>query len=382
LSKPAKTKDEPAPTSKLDAARTAALEKALDLIKGKHGNGAIMCYGNAEIPKIPVIPTGILPLDVALTVGGLPKGRVVEFFGPEGSGKTTVALHAIAEAQKQGDIVAFIDAEHALDPRLAMACGVDMTKLYMAQPDSGEQALDILEKLVNSSAVGIVVVDSVAALTPQAEIDGNIGDTQVGLQARLMSGALRKLTAAIAKTNTIVIFINQLRAVISTGYGHGPTETTTGGRALKFYSSVRVEIKRGKAITAGDRNLGHELWMKVVKNKVAPPFRTAHAALIYGSGVPRESAVLEMALDHDVIKRRGSWLAYKGENLGQGKEKVAAWLKENPDLMKEISDDVLAKVGHGGIEADPSPFTPEGDGPDTELPPPEDGDLLELEEEA
>jgi recombination protein RecA len=323
------------------------LEQAVSDIKSKFGDGAIMRLGEGTTEVVDVIPSGVLPLDIALGIGGYPRGRIIEIFGPEGSGKTTLALHAIAEAQKAGGIAAFIDAEHALDPRLAHSMGVKIDSLYLAQPDSGEQALYILETLVRSSAVDVIVVDSVAALTPQAEIDGKIGDSQVGLQARLMSYALRRLTSSISKSKCIVIFINQLRAKISTmGYG-GPQETTTGGRALKFYSSVRVEVKRGKSVTRGDENLGHELWIKVVKNKQAPPFRTAHTTLIYGRGVPEEMAVLDMALDYDVIVRKGSWLAYKGETLGQGKDNVASYLKEHPELMQEVAKEIKNKVAQG-----------------------------------
>jgi recombination protein RecA len=303
-----------------------------------------------------VIPSGILPLDVALGIGGIPRGRVVEIFGPEGGGKTTIALHILAEAQKTGGLAAFIDAEHALDPRLASSLGVDTANLYMSQPDSGEQAFYILDTLVRSGAFDVVVIDSVAALTPQAEIDGKMGEgsNQMGLHARLMSYALRRLTAAISKSNTTVIFINQLRAQISTGYGAGPTETTTGGRALKFYSSVRIEVKRGKQVTQGETVIGHELWIKVVKNKQAPPFRTAHTTLIYGKGVPKAMSVLDMAIDREVVKRKGSWLAYKGETLGQGKEGVASYLDEHPELMEEITKDVLHKVAEGlGLLAEP-----------------------------
>ncbi len=327
--------------------REDILEEALKDIKGKFGDGAIMRLGDQTAAAVEVIPTGVLPLDVALGIGGLPRGRIVEIFGPEGSGKTTVALHALAEAQKAGGVAAFIDAEHALDPRLAAALGVNIESLYVAQPDSGEQALYILDTLVRSGAVDLIVVDSVAALTPQAEIDGKIGDTQVGLQARLMSYALRRLTSAISKSNSTVIFINQLRAKIGmTGYG-GPQDTTTGGRALKFYTSVRIEVKRGKSITKGDENQGHELWLKVVKNKQAPPFRTAHASLIYGRGIPLDVAVLDMGIDYDIIKKKGSWLAYKGETLGQGKDNVSKYLRENPELMEEILKAVKVKASEG-----------------------------------
>lgn len=328
--------------------REDILEQALSEIKSKFGEGAIMRLGDDARPAVEVIPTGILPLDVALGIGGVPRGRVVEIFGPEGGGKTTIALHILAEAQKAGGIAAFIDAEHALDPRLAAALGVNTADLYMSQPDSGEQAFYILDTLVRSGALDIVVVDSVAALTPQAEIDGKMGEgNQVGLHARLMSYALRRLTAAISKSKTTVIFINQLRSTINTGYSQGPTETTTGGRALKFYSSVRIEVKRGKQVSQGDNAIGHELWVKVVKNKQAPPFRTAHTTLIYGKGVPKGMGVLDMAIDREVVKRKGSWLAYKGETLGQGKDTVASYIEEHPQLMEEITKDVLQKVAEG-----------------------------------
>jgi len=325
------------------------LEQALQEIRGKFGDGAIMRLGD-EVPKsVEVISTGILPLDVALGVGGVPRGRIIEVFGPEGGGKTTIALHVLAEAQKAGGLAAFIDAEHALDPHLARQLGVDTENLYMSQPDSGEQAFYILDTLVRSGAFSVVVVDSVAALTPQAEIDGKMGEgsNQVGLQARLMSYALRRLTAAISKSNTTVIFINQLRATISSGYAQGPTETTTGGRALKFYSSVRIEVKRGKQVTASDTVIGHELWIKVVKNKLAPPFRSAHTTLVYGKGVPQAISVIDMAIDREVVKRKGSWLAYKGETFAQGKESAATYLEEHPDFMEEIKKDVLREVAEG-----------------------------------
>ena len=332
------------------------LEQVIEDIKEKFGQGSIMRMGENPNTNVEVISSGILPLDVALGIGGFPKGRIIEVFGPEGSGKTTVSLYAIAEAQKAGGVAAFIDAEHALDPRLAAALGVNIAELYLSQPDSGEQALYILDSLVRSSAVDIVVIDSVAALTPQAEIEGkNIGESQMGLQARLMSYALRRLTSIISKTNCCVIFINQLRALISTGYGQGPTETTTGGRALKFYSSVRLEVKRGKRIEKGEEVIGHDLYMKVVKNKQASPFKTARVSLLYGKGIPKGVAVVDMAIDYDVIKRKGSWLAYKGETLGQGKETVAAFIEKNPDLEKEIIAEVMAAVSKGmGYTAPPA----------------------------
>lgn len=342
---------------KAPVTREEILEQALTEIRGKFGDGAIMRLGDETPRAVEVIPSGILPLDVALGIGGIPRGRVIEIFGPEGGGKTTIALHVLAEAQKAGGYAAFIDAEHALDPRLAASLGVDTANLYMSQPDSGEQAFYILDTLVRSGAFDLVVVDSVAALTPQAEIDGKMGEgsTQMGLHARLMSYALRRLTAAISKSNTSVIFINQLRAQISSGYGQGPTETTTGGRALKFYSSVRIEVKRGKQVSQSDVAIGHELWLKVVKNKQAPPFRTAHTTLIYGKGVPKGMSVLDMAIDREVVKRKGSWLAYKGETLGQGKESVANYIEEHPELMEEITKDVLHKVAAGlGLLVEPT----------------------------
>ena len=327
--------------------REQILEEAISDIRGKFGDGAIMRLGDTAKKNIDVIPSGILPLDVALGIGGYPKGRIVEIFGPEGSGKTTIALCAIAEAQKAGGIAAFIDAEHALDPRLALTLGVNIEDLYLAQPDSGEQALYVLDQLVRTGAVDIVVVDSVAALTPQAEIDGRIGESQMGLQARLMSYSLRRLASIIAKTNCIVVFINQLRAMISTGYAPGPSETTTGGRALKFYASIRLEVRRGKKLEKSDVTIGHELYLKVVKNKLAPPFRMAHASLIYGKGIPMGVAVVDMAIDYNVINKKGAWLAYKGETLGQGKEAVAKFLSENKTLQDEIIKEIMNEVNKG-----------------------------------
>jgi len=363
--------------------REDVLELAIDDIRSKFGEGSIMRLGESFKAAVDVIPTGILPLDVALGIGGLPRGRIVEIFGPEGSGKTTVALHAVAEAQKAGGVAAFIDAEHALDPRLAFNLGVDVQSLYIAQPDSGEQALYVLDTLVRSSAVDIVIVDSVAALTPQAEIDGKIGDSQLGLQARLMSYALRRLTSAISKSNCVVVFINQLRAKISTGYSQGPQETTTGGRALKFYSSVRIEVKRGKSVTKGDDTIGHELWMKVVKNKQAPPFKTGHSTLVYGKGLPKGMSVVDMAIDFNIIKRKGSWLAYKGETLGQGKETVAQYIEEHPELMKEVVTEVLAAAAEGlsFTLSEREPASPVEGGEEEVVPLSIEDGILDLEDE-
>ncbi len=334
--------------------REKVIEEAVSDICHKFGDGAIMKLGENAYKEIEVISSGILPLDVALGIGGYPRGRIIEIFGPEGSGKTTVALYAVAEAQKAGGVAAYIDVEHALDPRLAKALGVDVENLYLAQPSSGEEGLQILDQMVSTGAVDIVVVDSVAALTPQAEIDGRIGESQMGLQARMMSYSLRRLTSIISDTNCLVVFINQLRALISTGYGQGPTETTTGGRALKFYTSIRLEVRKGKKIDKSDVTIGHELYLKVVKNKLAPPFRTAHASLIYGKGIPVGVSVVDMAIDYGVIGRKGSWVTYKGETLGQGKESVAKFLSENPALQDEIMKAIMLKANEGNEAASPA----------------------------
>ncbi len=345
----AKTTKKPAKST-----REKVIEEAVSDICHKFGDGAIMKLGENAYKEIEVISSGILPLDVALGIGGYPRGRIIEIFGPEGSGKTTVALYAVAEAQKAGGVAAYIDVEHALDPRLAKALGVDVENLYLAQPSSGEEGLQILDQMVSTGAVDIVVVDSVAALTPQAEIDGRIGESQMGLQARMMSYSLRRLTSIISDTNCLVVFINQLRALISTGYGQGPTETTTGGRALKFYTSIRLEVRKGKKIDKSDVTIGHELYLKVVKNKLAPPFRTAHASLIYGKGIPVGVSVVDMAIDYGVIGRKGSWVTYKGETLGQGKESVAKFLSENPALQDEIMKAIMLKANEGNEAASPA----------------------------
>lgn len=376
----AKTTKKPAKSS-----REKVIDEAVSDICHKFGDGAIMKLGENAYKEIEVISSGILPLDVALGIGGYPKGRIVEVFGPEGSGKTTVALYAVAEAQKAGGVAAYIDVEHALDPRLAKALGVDVENLYLAQPGSGEEGLQILDQMVRTGAVDIVVVDSVAALTPQAEIDGRIGESQMGLQARMMSYSLRRLASIISDTNCLVIFINQLRALISTGYGQGPTETTTGGRALKFYASIRLEVRKGKKIDKSDVTIGHELYLKVVKNKLAPPFRTAHASLIYGKGVPVGVSVVDMAIDYGVIGRKGSWVTYKGETLGQGKESVAKFLSENPALQDEIMKAIMLKVNEGNEAASPAKPAKEerieDDDPDMdgeELSPEDEDDMLDI----
>ncbi|GEN86434.1 recombinase RecA [Oceanobacillus sp. FSL W8-0428] len=312
-----------------------ALDMALRQIEKQFGKGSIMKMGEHEIPKMATIPSGSLALDVALGIGGYPKGRVVEIYGPESSGKTTVALHAIAEAQKKGGQAAFIDAEHALDPIYARALGVNIDELLLSQPDTGEQALEIAEALVRSGAVDIVVVDSVAALVPKAEIEGEMGDSHVGLQARLMSQALRKLSGAINKSKTTAIFINQIREKVGVMFGN--PETTPGGRALKFYSSVRLEVRRAETLKVGNDVVGNKARIKVVKNKVAPPFKQAEVDIMYGKGVSKEGEVLDIGSDLDIVQKSGAWYSYNGDRLGQGRENAKIFLKENEALFEEIS---------------------------------------------
>ena len=320
-----------------------ALESAMRQIEKDFGKGSIMRLGEAAAKmNIEVIPTGTLPLDLALGLGGIPRGRVVEIYGPESSGKTTVALHIIAEAQKLGGIAAFIDAEHALDPVYAKKLGVDIDNLLISQPDYGEQALDIAEALVRSGAIDVVVVDSVAALVPQVELDGEMADQQMGLQARLMSKALRKLSGVMNKTDCTIIFINQLREKIGVMFGN--PETTTGGRALKFYSSVRVEIRRSEAIKNGTEIVGNKVNIKVVKNKVAPPFKSTQVDIIYGKGISRDGEVLDLAVDKDIVDKSGAWYAYKGEKIGQGRENAKRYLVEHPDIMNEITEAIKASL--------------------------------------
>ena len=321
-----------------------ALEIALSKIEKDFGKGAIMKLGDAAANiSVSTIPSGCLQLDYALGVGGLPRGRIIEIYGPESSGKTTLALHAIAEAQKLGGTAAFIDAEHALDPVYAHNLGVDVDNLYISQPDSGEDALEICDTLVRSGAIDIIVVDSVAALVPKAELEGDMGDSHVGLQARLMSQALRKLTGVISKTNTIIIFINQLREKVGVMFGN--PETTTGGKALKFYASVRMDIRRIQTIKNGDEAVGNRTKVKVVKNKMAPPFKTAEFDVLYGEGISKEGSVLDMALQANVVKKSGSWFTYEGDQLGQGRENVRQFLKDNPELTEEIENKVKAAFG-------------------------------------
>jgi len=319
-----------------------AVNNAIKNIEKQFGKGSIMKLGEAAAMNVEVISTGCLSLDMALGVGGIPRGRVIEIFGPESSGKTTVALCCIAQAQKEGGMAAFIDAEHALDPLYAKNLGVDINNLLVSQPDSGEQALEIAEALVRSGAIDIVVIDSVAALVPKAELDGEMGDVHVGLQARLMSQALRKLTAHISKSRACAIFINQVREKV--GVIYGSNEVTTGGRALKFYSSVRVEVRKGEAIKQGTETLGNRTRAKIVKNKAAPPFKTAEFDLMFGSGISREGDLLDIAADMEIIQKSGSWFSYQGERLGQGRENVKEYFRSNPEFFNQIDQQVRAAV--------------------------------------
>ena len=310
------------------------LEQAIAQIEKSFGKGSIMRLGDFEAQNIEVIPTGCLPLDVALGVGGIPRGRIIEIYGPESSGKTTVSLHIVAEAQKMGGTAAFIDAEHALDPNYAARLGVDIKNLYVSQPDNGEQGLEIAESLVRSGSIDIIVIDSVAALTPKAEIDGEMGDSHVGLQARLMSQALRKLAGITNKTKTCVVFINQLREKVGVMFGN--PETTPGGKALKFYSSVRLDVRKGEVIKDGDQPVGAKTKVKVVKNKVAPPFKTAEFDIVFGLGISQEGCTLDMAVEMDIIQKSGAWFSYNGEKIGQGKENAKKYLMEHPEFYEEV----------------------------------------------
>ena len=315
-----------------------ALEMAMSQIEKQFGKGSVMKLGEFKAMEIEAIPTGALSLDIALGIGGVPRGRIIEVFGPESSGKTTLALHIVAEAQKMGGEAAFIDAEHALDPVYAKKLGVDIDNLIVSQPDTGEQALEITESLVRSGALDVIVVDSVAALVPKAEIDGDMGDSHMGLQARLMSQALRKLAGAINKSKTVLIFINQLREKIGIMFGN--PETTTGGRALKFYASVRMDIRKIENIKQDGEVKGNRVRVKVIKNKVAPPFREAEFDVVYGQGISKEGNILDMAVNLDIIQKAGSWFSYNGERIGQGRENVKTYLKENPELLKEVEEKV------------------------------------------
>ena len=321
-----------------------ALQMAIAKIEKDYGKGSIMKLGDEEVTAVDVIPTGSLALNLALGVGGYPRGRIIEIYGPESSGKTTLALHAIAEAQKLGGIAAFIDAEHAFDRFYAQALGIDVENLLVSQPDNGEQALAIIDQLIRSAAVDIVVIDSVAALTPKAEIEGTMGDNKVGLQARLMSQALRKLTSEISKTNTTCIFINQLREKIGIMFGN--PETTTGGNALKFYASVRLDIRRVTTLKKGEESIGNQVRVKVVKNKVAPPFRRAEFEIMFGEGISKAAEITDLATNLDVIQKSGSWFSYEGNKLAQGRDAVKVLLKDNPDLMAELESKIMNKINH------------------------------------
>ncbi|MFO7700088.1 MAG: recombinase RecA [Acidimicrobiia bacterium] len=319
------------------------LEMAMAQIERQFGKGAIMRLGTDQIRRIKAISTGALSLDLALGSGGVPRGRIVEIFGPESSGKTSLALHVIAEAQRNGGIAAFIDAEHALDPQYARAIGVDIDELLISQPDTGEQALEIADMLIRSGALDVVVIDSVAALVPRAELEGDMGDTHVGLQARLMSQALRKLAGTINRSDTTAIFINQLREKI--GVMFGSPETTPGGRALKFYSSVRIDIRRIESIKVGTENIGNRVRAKVVKNKVAPPFRVAEFDIMFGEGISREGSLIDVAVEEGIVRKAGAWFTYENEQLGQGREKAKDFLRQNPELAVQLQDQVLRSVG-------------------------------------
>ena len=332
------------------AAKLKALQEAMSKIEKDFGKGSIMKLGEEKVENVDVIPSGSISLDVALGVGGYPKGRIIEIYGPESSGKTTLAIHAMAEAQKAGGIAAFIDAEHAFDRFYAAKLGVDVDNLIISQPDNGEQALEIADQLIRSAAIDIVVVDSVAALTPKAEIEGDMGDNKVGLQARLMSQALRKLTATINKTNTTCIFINQLREKIGVMFGN--PETTTGGNALKFYASVRLDIRKSSAIKDGDEVIGNEVKVKVVKNKVAPPFRRAQFEILFGEGICRVGEIVDLGVEYGILEKSGSWFSYNGSKLAQGKEGAKKVLKDNPELCEELTARIYEAINSKGAPAE------------------------------
>ena len=327
----------------MDKERARALEVAITQIERQFGKGAVMRLGSQEAVKVEAIPTGCLSLDLALGVGGIPRGRVIEVYGPESSGKTTLTLHVVAEAQRQGGQAAFIDAEHAIDPEYAKKLGVNIDDLYVSQPDSGEQALEIAETLVRSGALDVVVIDSVAALVPRAELEGEMGDSHVGLQARLMSQALRKLTGIVAKSQTTLIFINQIREKI--GVMFGSPETTTGGRALKFYSSIRIDVRRIASIKDGDRIVGNRTVAKVVKNKLAPPFQKVEFDILYGQGISKEGDLLDLGVKHGIIKKSGAWFSYQEERVGQGRENARTFLKEHADVARAVGDAIRTACG-------------------------------------
>ena len=334
--------------------RDKALDVALSQIDKQFGKGSVMRLGERPYVPIEVIPTGSISLDIALGIGGLPRGRIIEIYGPESSGKTTVALHAVANAQRAGGVAAFIDAEHALDPEYARSLGVDTDALLVSQPDTGEQALEIMDMLVRSGALDIIVVDSVAALVPRAEIEGEMGDSHVGLQARLMSQALRKITGALNNSGTTAIFINQLREKI--GVMFGSPETTTGGKALKFYSSVRLDVRRIETLKDGGDAVGNRTRVKVVKNKVAPPFKQAEFDIVYGQGISREGSLIDVGVDQGIVRKSGAWYTYEGDQLGQGKENVRNFLRDNPDLADEIEKKIKEKLGVGAQLTEDAPL--------------------------
>lgn len=327
----------------MDSEQSKNLEMAMSQIERQFGKGAIMKLNDSNVRNVRSIPTGALALDLALGIGGVPRGRIVEIYGPESSGKTTLALHIVAEAQRNGGVAAFVDAEHALDPVYAKALGVDVDELLIAQPDTGEQALEIVDMLIRSGALDVVVIDSVAALVPRAELEGDMGDTHVGLQARLMSQALRKLAGSINRSDTTAIFINQLREKI--GVMFGSPETTPGGRALKFYASVRLDVRRIEAIKQGTDNVGNRVRVKVAKNKVAPPFRLAEFDIMFGEGISREGSLLDVAVEQGIVRKSGAWYTYEGDQLGQGREKAKLFLRDTPELAMQLQDQVLRAVG-------------------------------------
>ncbi len=335
--------------------RAKALDNALAQIERAHGKGSVMRLGDEVRAPIETIPTGSIALDVALGIGGLPRGRIVEIYGPESSGKTTLALHAVASAQRAGGVAAFIDAEHALDPEYAKKLGVDTDSLLVAQPDTGEQALEIADTLIRSGALDVIVIDSVAALVPRAEIEGEMGDSHVGLQARLMSQALRKITGALSNSGTTAIFINQLREKI--GVFFGSPETTTGGKALKFYASIRIDVRRIETLKDGQEAVGNRTRAKVVKNKCAPPFRQAEFDIIYNVGISREGSLIDMGVDNGIVRKSGAWYTYEGDQLGQGKENARTYLRDNPDLADEIEKKIKEKLGIGARIDDPIDLT-------------------------
>ncbi len=350
-------KEQATPTNTKD--KSTSVDNAINQIQRQFGKGSIMRLGAHEVEPIPVIPCGALSLDIALGVGGFPKGRITEIFGPESSGKTTLALHVVAEAQKRGGAAAFIDAEHALDTAYAQRLGVDIDNLLVSQPDFGEQALEIAEILIRSGGVDVIVIDSVAALVPRAEIDGNVGDSHVGLQARLMSQAMRKFTGVLNRSNTILIFINQIRMKIGVMFGN--PETTTGGNALKFYSSLRLDIRKISQIKQGDEAIGSRTRVKVVKNKVAPPFKSAEFDIIYGEGISKVGDIIDLASEHEIIDKSGAWYSYQDERIGQGRENAKRFLSEHPEMCTEIENKVRLAFGMAPVEIAKTPAVKEGE---------------------